>query len=156
LYFGTARTVLHILLEHLRLYIQKIEPSVQNKPTTHSLLYENKPTTHSFLYENKSITHSLLYENKPTTHTLQSKRKMQNLWSLQEQNRQFTDHRDDSTRTMIVDKFYHFHHHRGSVVMSAQWANVLYKPTCTKYLGRTKFALKINANVVIVIACGIW
>jgi hypothetical protein len=29
------------------------------------------------------------------------------------------------------------------------------KPTCTKYLGRIKFALIINANVVIFIACGI-
>ena len=88
-----------------------------------------------------------------------SKRKTQNPWSLQGQNRQFADRRDDSTQTMIVDKFYHFHPHhvdRGSLVMSAQWANVLYKPTCTKYLGRIKFALKINANVVIFIACGIW
>ena len=51
LHFVTARTVLHILLEHLRLYIQKIEPSVQIKPTTHSFLNDNKPTTHSFLYE---------------------------------------------------------------------------------------------------------
>jgi hypothetical protein len=80
----------------------------------------------------------------------------------QGQNRQFADRRGDSTRTMIVDKFYHFHHHRGITLNSdpswcrAQWANVLYKPTCTKYLGRIKFALKINANVVMFIACGIW
>ena len=43
-----------------------------------------------------------------------------------------------------------------SRIRHAQWANVFYKPTCTKYLGRIKFALKINANVVIFIACGIW
>ena len=43
-----------------------------------------------------------------------------------------------------------------SRIRRAQWANVFYKPTCTKYLGRIKFALKINANVVIFIACGIW
>jgi hypothetical protein len=48
------------------------------------------------------------------------------------------------------------HVDRGSVVMSAQWANVLYKPTCTKYLGRIKFVLKKNVNVVIFIACGFW
>ena len=41
-----------------------------------------------------------------------------------------------------------------SRIRRAQWANVFYKPTCTKYLGRIKFALKINANVVIFIACG--
>ena len=34
--------------------------------------------------------------------------------SFQGQNRQFVDQHDDSIRTMIVDKFYHFHHHRGN------------------------------------------
>jgi hypothetical protein len=32
--------------------------------------------------------------------------------SFQGKYRQFADRRDDSMRTMIVDKFYHFHHHR--------------------------------------------
>ena len=68
-------------------------------------------------------------------HTLQSKRKTQYPWSLQGQHRQFVDRHDDSTWTMIVDKFYHFHHHRGITLIadpswcSAQWAYVLYKPT---------------------------
>jgi hypothetical protein len=38
--------------------------------------------------------------------------------ALQEQHRQFVDRRDDSTRTMIVDKFYHFHHHRGITLIA--------------------------------------
>ena len=47
-----------------------------------------------------------------------SKRKTQNPWSLQGQNRQFADRRDDSTQTMIVDKFYHFHPHRGITLIT--------------------------------------
>ena len=31
----------------------------------------------------------------------------------QGQNQQFADHHGDSMRTMIMDKFYHFHHHCG-------------------------------------------
>ena len=38
--------------------------------------------------------------------------------SFQGQNRQFADNRDDSTWTMIVDKFYHFHHHRGITLLA--------------------------------------
>ena len=40
--------------------------------------------------------------------------------SFQGKYRQFADCRDDSTRIMIVDKFYHFHHHRGSVAHNEQ------------------------------------
>jgi hypothetical protein len=40
--------------------------------------------------------------------------------SFQGQNRQFADNRDDSTWTMIVDKFYHFHHHRGITLIADQ------------------------------------
>ena len=47
-----------------------------------------------------------------------SKRKSQNPWSLQGQTRQFADRRDDSTQTMIVDKFYHFHPHRGIMLIA--------------------------------------
>jgi hypothetical protein len=87
------------------------------------------------------------------TCTVQPRGKTQNPRYHQGQNQQFADRRGDSTRTMIVDKFYHFHHHHGITLNAdpswcrAQWTitflyNVLYKPMCTKYLDCIKFTLK--------------
>jgi hypothetical protein len=36
----------------------------------------------------------------------------------------FADCRSDSTRTMIVDKFYHFHHHRGITLNADPFINL--------------------------------
>jgi hypothetical protein len=99
-------------------------------------------------------------------YTVQPRGKMQNPRYHQGQNQQFVDRRSDSMRTMIVDKFYHFHHHRG-ITLNAdpswcrpQWTttflyNVLYKPTCTartarfskKSLGSDVGEIKIKVGV---------
>ena len=51
---------------------------------------------------------------------LTTDKKTQYLRSFQGKYRQFADRRDDSTRTMIVDKFYHFYRNRGSVAHNEQ------------------------------------
>ena len=89
------------------------------------------------------------------SYTVQPRRKTQNPQYYRGQNQQFADRRSDSMWTMIVDKFYHFYHHRGIMLNAnpswcrAQWTttflyNVLCKPTCTctKFLDRIKFTLK--------------
>ena len=51
-------------------------------------------------------------------------------------------------------RWFNADHDRGQIlsfsspsrIRRTQWANVFYKPTCTKYLGRIKFALKINGT----------
>ena len=55
------------------------------------------------------------------TCTVQPRGKTQNPRYHQGQNQQFADRRGDSMRTMIVDKFYHFHHHRGITLNADPW-----------------------------------
>lgn len=57
-------------------------------------------------------------------HTVQHRGKTQNPRYHQGQNQQFADGRSDSTRTMIVDKFYHFHHHRGITLIAGDRGSV--------------------------------
>ena len=62
-------------------------------------------------------------------HTVHPRGNTHNPWYHQGQNQQFTDRRSDSTRPMIMDKFYHFHYHhveRGSVVMSRTMNNYIF------------------------------
>ena len=68
------------------------------------------------------LTCEIIPITRSNKYTLQSKRKTQNPWSLQGQNQQFADRRDDSTWLMIVDKFYHFHHHIGiTLIADPSW-----------------------------------
>jgi hypothetical protein len=66
------------------------------------------------------------------SYTVQPRRKTQNPQYYRGQNQQFADRRSDSMWTMIVDKFYHFYHHRGimlerkSVVMSRTMNNYIF------------------------------
>jgi hypothetical protein len=52
------------------------------------------------------------------------KGKTQNPQYYQGQNQQFADRRSDSMWTMIVDKFYHFHHHRGITLIAGDRGSV--------------------------------
>ena len=121
------------------------------------LLFCDTLTSNNFLCGVMSGDLSFIFYHpiiwKTVKYTVQPRGKTQNVWYHQGQNQQFVDRRGDSTRTMIVDKFYHFHHHCGITLNAdsswchAQWTttflyNVLYKHTCTKYLDRIKFTLK--------------
>ena len=72
----------------------------------------------------KDVIH--IFKHVYMVHTMQPRGKTQNPRYHQGQNQQFADRRSDSTRTMIVDKFYHFHHHRGSIVMFRTMNNYIF------------------------------